>query len=87
MAGALLTACSSANDSEAASEFCDCASLGNAAESTSLMEILESTKKRKACMKEWQDKYDGKITEDFSNVLKESCPDGYTLAEEMGLLE
>lgn len=86
-AGAFLTSCSSGQDTEAAAEFCDCVSLSDAAESTSLMEILESTEKRKACLVDWQEKYDGKITEGFGDVLKESCPDGHAQAEEMGMFD
>lgn len=86
-AGALLASCSSSQDTEAAAEFCECVNLSDAAESTSLMEILESTEKRKTCLIDWQDKYDGKITDGFGDVLKESCPDGHAQAEEMGMLD
>ncbi len=85
--GALLTSCSSTQDKEAAAEFCECVSANDAGESTSFTELLESADKMTECVKAWQTKYNGKISDGFKDVLKESCPEGYTQAEEMGMFE
>lgn len=85
--GSLLTSCSSAIDKEAADEFCECVNSKEAAETTSALDFLESTEKMTACVKSWQAKYNGKISKGFKDILKESCPDGYDQAEDMGMFE
>lgn len=85
-AGALLASCSLTQDKEAAEEFCKCYSMNDAAEATSLTEIMESAEKITECVKTWQTTFDGKISKDgFSDELKEQCPDAHAKAEEMGM--
>ena len=86
-AGALLASCSSGQDKEAAAEYCECINTNAAGESTSFTELLESVDKTKECLNTWQTKYNGKITDGFKDVLKESCPEGYAQAEESGMFE
>lgn len=84
-AGVLLTSCSSTQDKEAAAEFCECVNANDASESTDVFELMESADKMTACIKAWQTKYNGKISDSFKDVLNESCPEGYTQAEAMGM--
>jgi len=88
-AGALsLASCSSTQDKEAAAAFCDCYTMNDAAESTSLTELMESAQKMGECVKKFQSDYDGKISQDgFSAELKEQCPEAHEKAEEMGMFE
>lgn len=87
-AGALLASCSSTQDKEAAAGFCECYSMNDAAEATSLTEIMESAEKMTECIKTWQSTYEGKISKDgFSDELKEACPDAHSKAEEMGMFK
>lgn len=85
-AAALLASCSSTQDKEAAAAFCDCYTMNDAAEATSVTEIMESAQKMGECIKKFQTDYDGKISQDgFSAELKEQCPDAHAKAEEMGM--
>lgn len=86
-AGALLASCSSKQDKEAAAGFCECYNIQDeAAQSTSVTEIMEAAEKMQTCVKSWQATFEGKISEDgFSSELKEKCPDAHKKAEEMGM--
>jgi hypothetical protein len=93
-AAAFLASCSSPTqdkddtstvDKDAAAEFCECVNAEDAAETTDFMELMEVTDKRTACINTWQAKYNGKITAGFKDILKESCPDGYSQLEAMGM--
>jgi hypothetical protein len=85
---ALLTSCSSTQDKEAAAAFCDCYTMNDVAEATSLTEIMESAKKMTTCIKTWQSDYEGKVSkEGFSDELKEQCPDAHAKADEMGMFK
>lgn len=87
-AGALLASCSSTQDKEAAGAFCECYTMNDAAEATSVADIMESAEKMSTCIKTWQADYDGKISsEGFSAELKEQCPDAHAKAEEMGMFK
>lgn len=88
-AGALLASCgSSTEDKAAATAFCDCYTMNDAADATSLTEIMESAEKMTTCIKTWQSDFEGKISKDgFSEELKESCPDAHSKAEEMGMFK
>lgn len=87
-AGALLASCSSTQDKEAAAAFCDCYTMNDAGEATSLTEIMEAAQKMTTCMKDFQTEYDGKISKDgFSDELKEQCPDAHAKADEMGMFK
>ncbi len=87
-AGALLASCSSTQDKEAAGAFCECYSMNDAGDATSVAEILESAQKMGECVKKFQKDYEGKISEDgFSAELKEQCPDAHAKAEEMGMFK
>ena len=85
--GALFASCSSTLDKEASAEFCECVNVEEVVETTNVMELMEITDKRTACIKKWQAKYNGKVSTGFKDILKESCPDGYSQAEEMGMFE
>ncbi|MFK7785920.1 MAG: hypothetical protein AB8B56_12430 [Crocinitomicaceae bacterium] len=87
-AGALLASCSSTQDKEAAGAFCECYSMNDAGDATSVAEILESAQKMGECVTKFQEDYEGKISEDgFSAELKEQCPDAHAKAEEMGMFK
>lgn len=83
---ALLASCSTTQDKAAAAAFCECFSMNDAAEATSLTEIMETAEKMTECVKTWQTTFEGKISKDgFSDELKEQCPDAHAKAEEMGM--
>lgn len=84
-AGALLTSCGSALDKEAAAELCE--HLKFDGEATNVIEIMEATKEKSKKLKEWQAKYNGKISDGFEEELKTTCPEGYGTATEMGMFE
>jgi hypothetical protein len=87
-AGALLASCSSTQDKEAAAEFCECYTMNDAAEATSLTEIMESAEKMTKCIKSWQEKFEGNVSKDgFDEELKKTCPDAHAKADEMGMFE
>ncbi len=87
-AGALLASCSSTQDKEAAAGFCTCFEMQAAAESTDFTELMEGVEKMTTCVKDWQAKFDGKISkEGFSEELKKACPDAHASAEEMGVFK
>lgn len=84
-AGVLLASCSSSQDKEAAAELCEHLKIGG--ESTNFIELMEATQKKSEKLKEWQAKYNGKITDGFEEELKTTCPDGHKSATEMGLFD
>ncbi len=88
-AGAFLTSCSSTEDKAAAAGFCECYAMqADAAESTSLTEMMESAEKMTACVQTWQEKFKGKISKDgFSKELKDACPDAHATADQMGVFK
>lgn len=86
-AGALLTSCSSSSalDKEAAAELCEHLKVGE--ETTNVIELVEATQEKSKKFKEWQAKYNGKLTDGFEEELKTACPEGHKSATEMGLFE
>lgn len=81
--GIVLASCSSAVDKEAAAELCEHLKVEEA--STNVLELMEATEEKNQKLKEWQSKYNGKISEDFEEELKTSCPEGHKSATEMGM--
>lgn len=88
-AGVLLASCSSTEDKAAAAGFCECYSMqADAAESSSLTEMMEAAEKMTTCVTAWQEKFKGKISKDgFADELKAACPDAHSAAEEMGVFK
>ena len=83
-----IASCTSKQDKEAASAYCECYALKDSLNSASMSEMLEIGKKQSECMKEFRSDYDGKISKDgFSEELKKLCPEGHAKAEELRMFD
>lgn len=83
-----IASCTTVQDKEAASAYCECYALKDSLNSASMSEMVELGKKQSECMKQFRSDYDGKISKDgFSEELKKLCPEGHAKAEEMSMFD